>query len=99
MDPAVVGISPGARKCERIGEAAIMYSRVEYSVRIARRAGSGAMIIPRPSPSDGIAGLDCNGARIVVRSALPHSHVSRRRASELKCCCKRDRDGKCGKQA
>ena len=92
MHSAVVGIGSSARECERISEATVVYSRIKYSVWIAGSAGGRAMIVPRPSPHDGIAHLDVDCTWNETGAALSDANVRRRRGSRVQCCRKHAHD-------
>ena len=82
MNPAVIGIDSSGTECHWEGEAAIVYARIKYSVRITRGARRGAVIVASPGPIDDIAGPDGNRARAEDGPALSHGNIRRLRGSK-----------------
>jgi hypothetical protein len=82
VDPAVIGIGSGGREREGESEPAIVYCRVEDSIRVIWIPRRRAMIVAGPSPFDGIAGLDARRPRIKVITAPSDGDIRRRRGGE-----------------
>ena len=95
MHSAVVGIGSSTGEGERIGKPVVVYSRIKYSVGIARSAGGRAVVVARPSPPDDIPDLNGDCTWNVTGAALPDANVSRRRTSDLKCCRKQGNGPEC----
>ena len=82
MNPAIIGERSHGVEGHRENEPGIVYTRIEYSIRITWRAGRRAVIVAGPSPIDNIASPDGDRAGVVDGSTLSHGDIRRRRRSE-----------------